>query len=59
MIYKFNSCLKVNNNVMLTGTVEVVDSKGTARRIIVSDDLEKPRAIALDPVVGYVTALLL
>ena len=30
----------------------MVDSKGTARRIIVSENLEKPRAIALDPVVG-------
>ncbi|XP_063678733.1 uncharacterized protein LOC134814511 [Bolinopsis microptera] len=37
-----------------SGKIEVVDGKGTARRIIVSDNLEKPRAIALDPVLGHV-----
>lgn len=39
-----------------TGTdrIEVARLNGTSRRVLISDDLDEPRAIALDPVAGFV-----
>lgn len=39
-----------------TGTdrIEVARLNGTSRRVLISDDLDEPRAIALDPAAGCV-----
>ena len=39
-----------------TGTdrIEVARLNGTSRKVLLSDNLDEPRAVALDPVNGYV-----
>lgn len=39
-----------------TGTdrIEVSRLNGTSRKVLISEDLDEPRAICLDPVAGYV-----
>lgn len=46
----------VSRNIFWTDTgtdrIEVARLDGSSRRVIISDDLEEPRAIALDPMNG-------
>ena len=46
----------VSRNIFWTDTgtdrIEVARLNGTSRRVIISDDLDEPRAIVVDPING-------
>ena len=51
----------ISRNLYWTDTgmnrIEVSHLDGTSRRVLISDNLDEPRAITLDPVAGYVYIL--
>ena len=50
----------ISRNVFWTDTgtdrIEVARLNGSSRRVIISDELDEPRAIAVDPMNGYDTS---